>query len=108
MDTRASHTRTHAQTHHNNTSTTPHGDRDRDRERQRETDKEDREKDRQRERRREKREDSISVWWCMAVFCWCSDFLVNSVNDRVFSLLNRVKYDCSFISFSASRPVNSF
>ena len=50
------------------------------------------------------REDSFSVWWCMAVFSWCS----HAVNDRVFSLLNRVKYDCSLISFSASWLVNSF
>ena len=34
--------------------------------------------------------------------------LVHPVNDRVFSMLNRVKYDCSLISFSASWAVNSF
>ena len=34
--------------------------------------------------------------------------LVNSGCARVFSLLNRVKYDCSLISFSASWHLNSF
>ena len=43
----------------------------------------------------------------MAVFCWCSDFLVNFVCARDFSLLNSVKYD-SFLDFSAPWPVNSF
>ena len=41
---------------------------------------------------------SFSVWWCMAVLNWCSDFLVNSVCARDLSLLNRVKYDSSLIS----------
>ena len=59
------------------------------------------------EERREKREDPFSVWWCMAVFCWCSDFLVDSVCARDLSLLNSVKYD-SFLEFSAPWPVNSF
>ena len=58
--------------------------------------------------RQDKREDSFSVWWCMAVFCWCSDFLVNSVCARVLSLPNSVKHDSSFISFSAPWQVNSF
>ena len=34
--------------------------------------------------------------------------LVHPFNDRVFSLLNRVKNECCLISFSASWPVNSF
>ena len=58
------------------------------------------EKDR---RRHEKREDSFSVWWCMVVFCWCSDFLA-----RDLSLLNSVKYVPSLISFSVPWQVNSF
>ena len=35
-------------------------------------------------------------------------FLVIPVCARDFSLLNRVKFDCSLISFSASWQVNSF
>ena len=45
---------------------------------------------------------------CMAILCWCCDFLVNSVCARDFSLQNSVKYDSSLISFSASWPVNVF
>ena len=102
-------------------TTTPHGDRDR--QRQRETEKEDRDRERrgdereedktraeQREERRVKREDSFSVWWCGAwpffvdgVLC-----LVKPVNARVLSLPNSVKYDSSFISFSAPWQFNSF
>ena len=44
----------------------------------------------------------------MAVFCWCCDFLANSVCARDLSLLNSVKYDSSLISFSAPLQVNSF
>ena len=44
----------------------------------------------------------------MAVFCGCSDFLVNSVCARDLSLLNSVKYDSSLISFSAPWQVKSF
>ena len=43
---------------------------------------------------------SFSVWWCMAVLSWCSDFLVNSFSVRHLSLQ---KYP-----FSASWQVNSF
>ena len=50
-------------------------------------------KRRQDKTRQEKRANSFSVWWCMAVFCWCSDFLVDSVCARFLSLLNSVKYD---------------
>ena len=80
---------THGTTHHTaprRHTKTPHGDRDRDR------DKERRE-DGRAETRQEKREDSFSVWWCIAVFCWCSDFLVDSVCARFLSLVNSVKYD---------------
>ena len=89
-------------THHTTTQdTTPHGDR----QRQTETEKEDRyrgrrgderEDDKTRAERREKseeREDSFSVWWCTAVFYWCSDFLVSSVCARDLSLPKSVKYD---------------
>ena len=100
----ACHTLTHTHTHINTQHTqytapqrkTTHYDhnttRRRERQRQTETEKEDRdretredgreekrqEKRRQKEdkTRQENREDSFSVWWCMAVFCWCSDFLV--------------------------------
>ena len=115
MDTRhhTPHNTTH--THHtttqdNNTTATPHGDRDRERKQgQREKRRRKRsDKTGQKKTRQEKREDSFSVWWCMAVFCWCSDFLVNSVCARVLSLLNSVKYDSSLISFSAPWQVNSF
>ena len=36
---------------------------------------------------------SFSVWWCMAVVSWCSDFLVSSVCARDLSLLHSVRYD---------------
>ena len=80
-------------THHTPQPTTPHGDRHRERDIERRGDE--REEDKRIEERREKREDPFSVWWCMAVFCWCSDFPVNSVCARDFSLLNSVKYDSS-------------
>ena len=38
----------------------------------------------------------------MAVFCWCSDFLVDSVCASFLSLLSSVKYD-SFSVFSYLR-----
>ena len=61
---------------------------------------------------------SFSVWWCMAVFRWCSDFLVNSDCARDLSLQISVMYDSSLISswrdfvrqkypFSALWQVNS-
>ena len=93
-------------THHNNTTTTPHENRERDRDRQRQRHRERRR--RQKEKRREEtREDSFFGWWCMAVFCWCSDFLGNSVCARDLSLLNSVKIDPSLIS-CARWQVNSF
>ena len=62
---------------------------------------------------------SFSVWWCVAVLGWCSDFLFYSICARDLSLLNSVKYDSSLVSswrtlcvkkypFSASRQVNIF
>ena len=47
---------------------------------------------------------------CVCVFVWlvAENCLVHPVNDRAFSLLNSVKYDCSLISFSASWQVDSF
>ena len=90
------HTTHHTTTHHNNTTTTPHRDRHRERDIERRGD--------EREERREKREDPFSVWWCMAVFCWCSDFPVNSVCARdCFSLLNSVKCDSFWISVPLCR-----
>ena len=92
----------HTTTHHNNTTTTPHENRER------ETEKED--GDRKRREKREERREKIhfqcgGAWrfFVHGVLC-----LIKPVNDRVFSLLSRVKYDCSLISFSASWPVNSF
>ena len=46
---------------------------------------------------------SFSVWWCMAVFCWCSHFQVNSVCAQDLSLLNSVKYDSILISVPLGR-----
>ena len=96
--------RTHTQhtTTQHNTTTTPHGDRERQRETKTDRDRQGERRQGQREKRRrkrrdkttdEKREDSFSEWWCMAVFCWCSDFLVNSVCARFLSLLFSVKCD---------------
>ena len=84
------------------TTTRPphHTETDTERERDIERRGDEREEDKRIEERREKREDPFSVWWCMAVFCWCSDFPVNIVCARDFSLLNSVKYD-SFLDFSA-------
>ena len=111
------HNTTTTQTQHNHNTTRRQTETDRDRERRqgqsekrrrkrRDTTRE--EKTKEYKTRQEKREDSFSVWWCMAVFCWCSDFLVNSVCARDLSLLNSVKYDSSLISFSAPWQVNSF
>ena len=88
-----SHTNTHINTHntHNttkhNTSHTQHHteketETDRDRERRQGPGEERRRKRREKTReektkedttRQEKRENSFLEWWCMAVFCWCSD-----------------------------------
>ena len=78
-------------THH--THHTHHPTRDREKRRQRQGEKRRRKRRRQRrqDNRRENREDSCSVWWCMAVVCWCSDFLVSSVLRT--RLLKSVKYD---------------
>ena len=62
---------------------------------------------------------SFPVWWCMAVLSRCSDFLIDSVCERVLGLLNSVKYDYALFSswrnsvcqkhpFSASWQVNIF
>ena len=79
--------------HHNNTTTTPHENRDRETEtdRDRESDRERRRRQRReekREERREKREDSLSVWWCMAVFSWCSALSCSSRQWQSLSLAN--------------------
>ena len=107
----------HNMTHHNTPQQHDHNTTRRDRERQRETEKEDRErrqrqrvKRRRNRRRQEKRREKIhfqcgGVWPFLVDVVVC---LVHPVNDRVFSLLNRVKYDCSLTSSSASWPVNSF
>ena len=101
------------------TTTTPHGERetetDRDRGEETRQDKTRQDKTRQerreereerREERREKNHFQCGGAWPFlvdGVFC-----LVNSVCARVLSLLQRVKYDSSLISFSAPWPVNSF
>ena len=80
----------HHDTRHNTTRRQTETDRDRDRGRR----GDEREDDKTRAERREKseeREDSFSVWWCMAVFYWCSDFPVNYVCARDLSLLNSVQ-----------------
>ena len=94
---------THGTTHHTaprRHTKTSHGDRDRDGDRDKERREDGRaetrqEKRRQKKTRQDKRREKIhfAVWWCMAVFCWCSDFLVDSVCARFLSLLNSVKYD---------------
>ena len=87
--------------HHTETETETDRDReDRDREKRRRKirDKTREEKTKEDKTRQEKRQDSFSLWWCMAVFCWCSDFLVDSVCARFLSLLNSVKFDSSSIS----------
>ena len=97
------HTTHHTTTHHNNTTTTPHRDRHRERDIERRGDE--REEDKRIEERRETREDPFSVWWCMAVICWCSDFPVNSVCARDFAKQCQVRF---ILDFSAPWPVNSF
>ena len=104
---------THHNTRHNTTQHTQpqhHTETETDTDRQRE--KEDRDRERREdgsgETRQEKREDSFSMWWCMSVFCWCSDFLVNSVCPRDLSLLNSVKYESYLISYSALWQFNFF
>ena len=103
----------HHNTRHN--TTRRQTETDRDRQRQTETEKEDRDRgrrgderedDKTRAERREKseeREDSFSVWWCMAVFYWSSDFPVNSVCARDLSLLNSVQKNSSLISVPFGR-----
>ena len=77
---------THHNTPHNNTTTTPH-------------------ENRERESREKTHFQCGGAWPCFVDVVLC---LVHPVNDRVFCLLNRVKYDCFLISFSASWPVNIF
>ena len=106
------HTNTHNTTKHNTSHTQHHTEKetetDRDRER-RQGPGEERRRKRREKTREEKTEDKTRQdkgrekiffleWWCMAVFCWCSDFLVNSVCARFLSLLNSIKYDSSLIS----------
>ena len=103
---------------HNTTQQHDHNTTRRQRQRQTETDRDRERRQGQREKRRrkrrdktreeEKREDSFCSVVVHGFFCWCSDFLVNSVCARDFSLLNSVKYDSSLISFSAPWQVNSF
>ena len=90
---------------HNNTTTTPHGDRDRDRrQRQRKKTGTEREEKRRRKRRRQDKRRKKIHFQCggaWPVFVEVVLFLVNSVCARDLSLLNTVKNDCSVISFSA-------
>ena len=81
-------------THHTPPQPPHHTETDRERDRDKERRGDEREEDREdKTTRRENREDSFSVWWCMAVVSWCSDFLVTSVCARDLSLLKSVKYD---------------
>ena len=102
------HTTHHTTTHHNNTTTTPHGDRHRERQRQGEKR---RRKRRRQENIREKREQRRFIFSMVVhgssllIECF---FLVNPICARDLSLLNRVKYGSSLISFSASWPFNHF
>ena len=105
----------HNDTHHTPQHTTSHGDTDRERDRerrQRERGEDERGETRQNNRRqkktgqheREERRQKINfqcggAWPFLVDVMLC---LVHPVNDRVFSLLNRAKYDSSLISFSAS------
>ena len=87
-------------TQHDNTTATPHRDRDRDTEREEKT-----EEDRQDKRREEVH---FAVWWCMAFFLLVVIFWLVPFCARHLSLLNSVKHDSSLISFSAPWQVNSF
>ena len=77
--------------------------------REREREEETKEKKTREEKRGERREklhfQCGGAWPFLVDVVLC---LVHPVNDRVLSLLNRVKYECSLISFSASWLVNSF
>ena len=96
MDTLVFHGATQHTPQHNTTTRPQHHT---------ETEKEDRDRERREdgrgETRQEKREDLFCIVVVHGFFCWCSDFLVNSVCARDFSLVNSVKYDSSLISFGA-------
>ena len=93
-------------------------DRERDRQRERQTERE-RDRDRKRKRKKTEKEDRErrqrqreeihfqcgGAWPFLVDGVLC---LVHPVSDPGCSMLNRVKYDCSLISFSASWQVNSF
>ena len=92
-------------THHTTTQdTTPHGDR----QRQTETETDETKEKKTKQEKREER-NSFSVWWCMAVFSLmqCFVLFVPSTPDSS-ACQTSVRYDSSFISFSASWQVNSF
>ena len=107
---------------HNTTSyTTSHGDTDRERRRkmaERERREDGRGETRQDNRRpkktgqHERRERRQMInFQCGGAWPFLFDgvlCLIHPVNDRVFSLLNRVNYSCSLISFSALWLFNSF
>ena len=107
------HTTQHTTTHHNTPQQHDHNTSRKQRQRETETDRERRRRQRE-EKREERRSDTRrekihfqcgGAWPFLVDVVLC---LVHPVNDRVFSLLNGVKYDCSVFSFSASWPVNSF
>ena len=101
------HKTQHTTTHHNNTTTTPHENTDRDRERQRKKTETEKRREERREKRRERREkihfQCGGAWPFLVVVVLC---LVHPVK-RDLRLLKKVRLHCSFISFSASWPVNS-
>ena len=118
------HTNTHTHTtpqptttarppHHTETDTERDRDRrekDRERRQRKKTDNERRGDEREEDKTTEERREKIH-FQCGGAWPFFIDgvlFLVNPACARDFSLLNRVKYDCSLISFSVSWQVNSF
>ena len=82
-----------------------------EREREREREKEDRDRERREDEREEDKIREKIHFQCGGAWPFFVDgvlCLVHPVNDLVFSLLNKVKYDCSLISFSASWQVDFF
>ena len=92
---------------HDHHTTQRQTQRERDIERRGDEREEDERIEERREKREERREKIFFQCGGAWPFCWCSDFPVNSVCARDFSLLKSVKYD-SFLDLSALWPVTSF
>ena len=91
--THTTHTTHHTTTHHNNTTTTPHGDRHRERDKERRGDEREEDK-RIEERKREEREKIL--FQCGGAWPFFIDgvlFLVSPICARDLSLLNSVKFE---------------